>query len=481
MTSPSALHEAVFRSQEQEVSRPIDTIVGTLPHELQGTLMRVGPGLQHLGPDLLSWYDGLGHVSTVGLHGGKAFLRSRHVRSKLFEASVQAGRQIRRGVFTNLPGRWRNLMNLRIGNPAAHDVYAWGGKIWATGDDAHYAMDPHTLETLGHTRWQAPGGEALCLMPRIDPEREVLVAYTQRQGLTSPDELTWLELDEDLNVVHRVRHRLHGKGAFVHDLAVTPKYYLVIESSGRLSLPTLLGGRTTVYDSFQWPAGGRCTLWLVPRDGQTQPVGVPMPEGLPAAFHLANAFEEGGQVLADLVAETGPVDFSTARPAELRARAPRPPGPPVHSRLWRCTVDPKAGTMTARMVADLQVEQPDGPPARYGQPTRYAYARTPGGDEPEILHWHGLARLDLQTGQTALWHAGPERFCGPPVFTPRPGGQAEDDGWVLAWVLDAARGLSQVVVLDARDIAAGPLATLELAMYVGLPSHATFTQDFVAA
>lgn len=485
MTDTSSLHEVVFRSQDQEVSRPIASIHGTLPPELQGTLMRVGPGLQQLGPDLLNWYDGLGHVSTVGFHGGKAFLRSRHVRSKLFEASTHAKRQVRRGVFTNLPGRWSNLLNVKIGNPVAHDVYSWGDRIWATGDDAHWALDPHTLETVGHTRWEAPRGESLCLMPRIDAAREVLVAYTQRPGLTGPDELTWLELDDGLNVVHRTRHRLLGKGAFVHDLAVTPRYYLVIESSLRMHLPTLLGGKTTVYDSFRWPANGRSTLWLVPRDGQSAAIPVPLPEGLPAAFHLANAFEEAGEggdhVVADLVAETGPVDFATARPAELQRKAPFAGHPPIQSRLWRCRVDPRARTLHAQPVADLQVEQPDGPPARYGQPTRFAYARTPIRDEPEILHWHGLARLDAHTGQVALWDAGPERFCGPPVFTPRPGGQAEDDGWVLTWVLDAGRQMGQVVVLDARDVTAGPLATLDLDLFVGLPSHATFTQDFVAA
>ena len=42
---------------------------------------------------------------------------------------------------------------------------------------------------------------------------------------------------------------------------------------------------------------------------------------------------------------------------------------------------------------------------------------------------------------------------------PRPGkgaAHAEDDGWVLALVYDAASDASNVTVLDARDLSAGP-------------------------
>jgi all-trans-8'-apo-beta-carotenal 15,15'-oxygenase len=43
---------------------------------------------------------------------------------------------------------------------------------------------------------------------------------------------------------------------------------------------------------------------------------------------------------------------------------------------------------------------------------------------------------------------------------PRPSNgaaQAEDDGWVLALVYDPASDASNVTVLDARDLSAGPL------------------------
>ncbi|MEA3119653.1 MAG: hypothetical protein QOI13_2923, partial [Paraburkholderia sp.] len=39
---------------------------------------------------------------------------------------------------------------------------------------------------------------------------------------------------------------------------------------------------------------------------------------------------------------------------------------------------------------------------------------------------------------------------------------AEDDGWLLCCVYRRATDTSDVVVLDARDLAAGPVATVHL-------------------
>ena len=51
----------------------------------------------------------------------------------------------------------------------------------------------------------------------------------------------------------------------------------------------------------------------------------------------------------------------------------------------------------------------------------------------------------------------------------RPG--AEDGGWLLAFVHDAATDGSAFVVLDAEDVAAGPVATVALPQRVPAGFH----------
>ena len=54
---------------------------------------------------------------------------------------------------------------------------------------------------------------------------------------------------------------------------------------------------------------------------------------------------------------------------------------------------------------------------------------------------------------------GPGRTGGEAVFAPRPGGKAEDDGWLLTFVYDAGKDASELVVYDAQRMG-GPIARL---------------------
>lgn len=64
-----------------------------------------------------------------------------------------------------------------------------------------------------------------------------------------------------------------------------------------------------------------------------------------------------------------------------------------------------------------------------------------------------------------------------PVFVPRSDGAAEDDGWVLAYVYDAADDRSDVVVLDAQDFTAPPVATIHLPVRVPFGFHGSWLPD----
>ncbi len=63
---------------------------------------------------------------------------------------------------------------------------------------------------------------------------------------------------------------------------------------------------------------------------------------------------------------------------------------------------------------------------------------------------------------------------GESVFAPDPDGSAEDDGWLLNIVYDAAADSSDLLVLDARDVAAGPVATVHLPRRVPFGFHANW-------
>lgn len=62
---------------------------------------------------------------------------------------------------------------------------------------------------------------------------------------------------------------------------------------------------------------------------------------------------------------------------------------------------------------------------------------------------------------------------------PRPGATSEDDGWLLAMVFDASTVSSELAILDARNIEAGPVAVLKLKHHIPLGLHGSFTPAYL--
>ena len=126
--------------------------------------------------------------------------------------------------------------------------------------------------------------------------------------------------------------------------------------------------------------------------------------------------------------------------------------------LWRYEIDLDAGRVTERALDDAGIELPRINEARTGRAYRYCYAV----EQPNNREMRGVVRYDLETGARQRYAVPPGDQNSEPVFVPRPGARDEDDGWVLACVYRQASDTSDVVVLDARDVAAGPLATVRL-------------------
>lgn len=77
--------------------------------------------------------------------------------------------------------------------------------------------------------------------------------------------------------------------------------------------------------------------------------------------------------------------------------------------------------------------------------------------------------------RTQLWDAGTRRYVNEPLFIPRPDPTDEDDGWVLATVHNAATDKGELVILDAKRISEGPVATIKLPHHLAAGLHGSFS------
>ena len=132
--------------------------------------------------------------------------------------------------------------------------------------------------------------------------------------------------------------------------------------------------------------------------------------------------------------------------------------------------DAPAGTQVAGRVIDAMPQEfPRCDERLTGKPYRYAYTVTMADGSSGAPS--GVIRHDLETGARTIHDFGPDNVPGEFVFVPRSADAGEDDGWLMGYVVDARADATDLVLLDARDIAAPPVAVIALPRRVPLGFH----------
>ena len=468
-----------YRSQPEEFAYWIDEVEGEIPAALTGTLFRNGPGLLDVqGQPVSHPFDGDGMISSIAFHQGRAYYCNRFVQTEGYVAEKAAGKPLYRGVFgTQKPGGfWANLFDLRLKNIANTHVIYWGKKLLALWEAAEpHRLDPETLETLGldYLDGLLEPGDAFAAHPRIAPGQPDqgleprLVNFSVKTGLSST--ITIHEFATSGSCVKSYHRSIPGF-AFMHDFAITPNYAVFFQNPvGFNPFPFLLGLKGAG-ECVQFNPKATTKIILIPRHSDEPIQSSEAPAGF--VFHHANAFEQDGQVFVDSIVYDSFPTLDEGMTFEAVDFDKVPAG-----QLWRFELDLTAETAEATCLIARSCEFPALHPQQVGQPYRYLYigaAHAPTGNAP----LQALLKHDLATGEEQLWSEAPRGFMGEPVFVPRPGSSAEDDGWLLCLTYNAARQCSDLIILAAQDITAGPIARLQLKHHVPYGLHGSFTPNY---
>lgn len=466
-----------YRSQSEEYSYWITDIEGTIPSDLEGTLFRNGPGLMDVfGHEVKHPFDGDGMVSSITFRQGKAYYRNRFVRTAGYVAEQTQQKPLYRGVFgTQKPGGpLANAFDLKLKNIANTHIVYWGGKLLALWEAAEpHRLDPYSLETIGLDSLNGllPPGGAFTAHPKFDPGHHHgqprLVGFSVKAGLSST--ISLYELDTSGQVMSRHSHTVPGF-AFLHDFALTPNYAIFFQNPVSFNpLPFVFGFKGAA-ECISYDPKQPTRILVIPRNGQ-EPMQV-IPTDPCFVFHHANAFEQDGKLVVDSVCYDrfptleGANDYKTVDFNAVPA-----------GQLWRFTVDLEQEAAQVTKLIPRCVEFPTLHPDRVGQPHRFLYIGTAHASQGNAP-LQALLKWDAETGQTAVWSAAPRGFMGEPVFVPHADGTAEDDGWILMLMYNAERRCSDVVILEAKDITAGPVARLKLSNHVPYGLHGSFVPEY---
>ena len=89
------------------------------------------------------------------------------------------------------------------------------------------------------------------------------------------------------------------------------------------------------------------------------------------------------------------------------------------------------------------------------------------------LKFNRLVHYDMKTGSRNDW--GEDRYLlGEPILAPRTGSAGEGDGYILMLAYDQTTSLNDLLIFDASDIEAGPIAKAKLPLRIPSGFHGTW-------
>jgi carotenoid cleavage dioxygenase len=180
-------------------------------------------------------------------------------------------------------------------------------------------------------------------------------------------------------------------------------------------------------------------------------------------FHPMNAWEEDGKIFADVM------EYPRA---PLFPNADGGRGGDVSARLTRWTFDLNADTnrVGRQALDDLPGEFPRFDERRTGLAYRHGWFAATTERTGEI-RFNAIAHVDLQTGKRVAYEFPAGDMPGEPVFVPRSSEAGEGDGWLIALAYRGSEDRGDLVVFDAADITAGPIAVAKLPRRVPFGFH----------
>ena len=429
-------------------------VTGALPDHLDGRYLRTGPNPLVDPGDRYHWFLGDGMVHGVRLRDGRAeWYRNRWVRSAaVAEALGEPPR--------SAPGRFDFAANT--------NVLEHAGRTFALieAGASQYELT-HELDTVGPCTFDGTLHGGYSAHPHEDQETGELhaVSYSWTRG----NRLDYSVLDVEGHITRSVEVQVTGS-PMIHDFALTEHYAVILDlpvtfdtSMVTADIPRLLRrptagllsrviGRNPVPEPlvarlargrfapggvlpYSWNPDYPARIGLVPRDGDG--TDVRWFEINPCyVFHTVNAYEENDTVVLDVVRHDRMFATDFTGPNE---------GPAT---LARFVIDLTADKVREERHDERSQEFPRINERLTGRRHRFGYAIGLNGPAPG----DAVLKHDNVAGTTQSRSLGTGRQASEFCFVPTPDGTTEDDGLLMGYVFDEARGLSDLRVLDAQTL-----------------------------
>lgn len=415
-------------------------VTGSIPPALAGRYLRNGSN--PAGGSTAHWFFGDGMVHGIRLEdGAAAWYRNRWVRTTKLERSLEA---------TDA-----ETMLDPTASAANTHVLAHAGRIWAL-EEGHfpYELSPE-LETIGCDDFGGTLSTAFTAHPKLCPETGELHFFGY--SVMAPH-LTYHVLDASGALVHSAPITV-AKPTMMHDFMITRHHAIFMDLPVLFDLEAI--GRGDAPLGWDDTYGAR--IGIVPRFGTD--ADVTWFDVDPCyVFHPLNAYADGAKVVCDVGRH------------ETMWRDSMDDFPPSYLHRW--TFDLESGAVSEDQLDEVSHAFPRVDDRVVGLPHRYGWMAAPRAGSRGALTDPGVVvRYDLERGTTETHDFGATGHPGEFVFVRESDASGEDEGWAMGLVYDSSTDRSDLVILDASDVAADPVATVHLPRRVPFGFHGSWISD----
>ena len=433
-------------------------VVGTIPDDLQGHFLRVGPNPVHVfSEEAYHTFDGDGMIHAIEFSDGKARYRNRFIENEGFKLEQERGDWVYKGM--------KSLMDptpsrIPEGAPSSKNL---ANTAFAYHNNTLYALHEPSqptvislpdLKTQGPTDFDGKLTHPFTAHPKIDKKSGEMIAYGY--SFQAPF-VSYSVIDQHGNLIHTSPITI-PRSIFMHDFAATEKYTLFLDFPITLDVGRAIAGGPAV--DFEPQYGSR--IGVMPRFGTDGDVRwFDVETGV--VIHTANAWDEGDEVVLQ-ASRSNTADIAGAGTSEgnnLQENQGR-----LHE--WRINL--KTGAVSERTLSETPCDFTRVNDDYACQKTRYVYAGI--FNTERAFTFDGVMKYDNESGVTTEHVYGPNRHGGEAVFAPKANGTSEDEGYLVCFVHDEAENQSECQIIDAQDITAGPIAIIIMPFRVPYGFHA---------
>lgn len=457
VTAANPFLEGNFAPVREEITADKLNVIGELPPDLSGMFVRNGPNPQFPPIGQYHWFDGDGLLHGVRITQGQASYRNRYVRTQGFLIEQKAGKAVWTGIFEPSPP---DRSEDPIKNTANTALVWHAGQLLALweGGEPHAIQLPE-LDTLGPYYYGGKLSSAFTAHPKVDPVTGEMMFFGY--SMMQPPYLQYGVVSAEGELLRTVPVEL-PMGVMMHDFAITENHTIFMDLPLTFSMARMQQGLPTMMFERDRPS----RFGIVPRYGDNSNIRW---FETPACyiFHTLNAWEEGDEVV--LVACR--MNSTNVLAVNERDRTPDGDIPRLHR--WRFNLT--TGTVREEMLDDVPSEFPRIHEGYVGRPVRYGYTAK---SAPTLVPlFDGLIKYDFSTGQSEIHEFGPGCYGGEAVFVPRPSATAEDEGWLITFVYNEAESRSELVILNAQDPTAAPVARVLIPQRVPYGFHGAWISE----